>query len=326
MKKLLILFLLTLNLFAQTIAHTIPKALEKKLCDQLANNTNRCDNGSTINYHSHLNLNNGKLLVFVYLNEHAVKIYNRPDAVIPIVIDQEGRWISTIGENIISEDIQSIHQDPHGNIWVRTMWHIEGVYPAYYHSREGINWKQTVLPKDRNVDCCFEYVDKPIFLFNSITLTFRNTDNTKVKSWTANYNSAMSNNPIWQPLDKVLQSNIQNIPDNRWKISKSSNKITFLNSFNNKKNFLRLKDNTKKTRYYIQVGAYTQMSSVQKVKKALNKLPYANHIEEGKKYKKLLIGEFTTAKKAKAVLKKLKKDYPKEKVIQKAFVLKSKSY
>ncbi|CAA6824864.1 MAG: Unknown protein [uncultured Sulfurovum sp.] len=324
MKILVILFLLNLSLFAQNLIHTIPSALQKKLCGQLANDSNRCDNGSTLTYHTHSNLNNGNLLIFLYLNNHTTTSYNRPHAVIPVIVDRLGRWLSTVGENIIAEDIIAIHHDPHGNIWVQTQWQIEGVYPAYYHSPNGLNWKQTILPKNRNVDCCFEFVDKPTFLYDSITLTFKNIENKNIKSWTANYHSAMSNNPIWQPIVHVPNSSIENITDQSWRVSQTHNRITFLNIYSNKKIFLPIKFQNNKSIYKIQVGAYTQMHTAQKAKRTLQNLAYFTQIVQDKKYSKLFIGEFNTLQKAKAVLSKLKREYPSNKSIQNAFVLKSK--
>ena len=323
MKKLLILLLLSYALFAQNIAQTIPPALKQKLCDQLANNANRCDNGSTLNYFTHKNLKNGNLLLFLYLNEHMPKMYNRPDAVTPVLVNKQGLWLSTVGENIINEDILSIHQDPHENIWVRAQWHIEGVYPSYFHSKNGINWKQTVLPKNRDVDCCFEFVDKPIFLYDSITLTFQS--DTVKKSWTANYNSAMSSTPLWQAVAKAPSSSIETIGNESWKMTKTNSNVSFLNIHSNKKIFLSLKNKTNTKIYKIQVGAYLKKSSALKVQKSLQNIPYYKNIVKGKKYTRLFIGEFYTAQKAKAVLKNLQKTYPYNNEIQNAFVLKSKS-
>ena len=325
MKRLIILLLLNYSLFAQSITQTIPLALQKNLCDKLANNSNRCENGSTLDYYTHAKLKDNKLLIFVYLNEHVKKMYPRSEGTIPVVVDQYGRWISTVGENIISEDIKSIHQDPHGGIWVRALWQIEGVSPAYYHSTNGLKWKRTVLPKNREVDCCFETVDEPIFLFNTLTLTFKNLEGKNVKSWAATYKSAMSNNPVWQPLIKVPSSSISNIDDSNWKVSKTKNKIIFFNNYSNKKIHLKLEEKANEKIYHIQLGAYTKESSAKKVQKSFKNLPYPSQILKSKKYHKLFIGEFTSAKKAKFILSKLKREHPKNKTIQKAFVLRSKA-
>lgn len=327
MKKLLVLLLLSYtfssSLLAKSLAQTIPLALQQKLCDQLANNENRCDNGSTLTYYTHSNLNNGNLLLFIYLNNHTAKMFKKPEAVIPVVVDQLGRWISTVGENIITEDIQSINQDPHGNIWVRAEGQIEGAHPAFYHSRNGLSWKQTVLPENRNIDCCFEYVNKPIFLYDSITLTFRNAGGTRVRSWSTDYESAMSNTPFWQPVSNVPSSSIDTLPNPSWKSSKTKSKITFLNIYSNKSIYLPLKYESNKKVYQIQVGAYATKSAAKKAQKSLLNIPYFSQIVKSKKYEKLLIGKFTTFKKAKTVLAKLKREHPKNKAIQRGFVLKS---
>jgi len=322
MKKLLILLLLNLTLFAQTPSHNIPAALEKKLCGQLANNDNRCENGSTLTYVTHAKLNDDKLLLFVYLNDHHQKI-NDPKSSIAIVIDKYGRWISTVGNNIIGENIKSIHQDPHGHIWIRTLWETEGLSPAFYHSNNGLKWQQTLLPKNRNIDCCFETVDVPIFLYNSITLTFRNLENTKVKSWTANYRSAMSNNPLWQPIIKVPSSGIEIIQENSWKMTKSKRQITFYNPNSKKKIFLPLQSKHRTKIYQIQIAAFSKNSSIQKVNASFKDFPYKLETIKGKKYLKVVIGRFTRHQKAKALLVKLKKEYPKNRNIQNAFILTS---
>ena len=324
MKKLIILLLLSHILFAQNIIHTIPLPLQKKLCDQLAHNSNRCENGSTIEYFKHAKLTNGNLLLFVYLNEHSTTNIAKPINSTLVVVDHLGRWISTVGENIISEEIKSIHQDPHGGIWIRTLWQIEGVSPAYYHSVNGLRWKRTVLPKNRNVDCCFESVDAPTFLYNTITLTFRDLDNKTVKSWAANYKSAMSNQPIWQPIIKVPISNIVSLENLTWEAQKTNGKMTFFNTQTNQKVYLNRQSTQKEKSHKIQVGAYAKESSAHKVQKALGTIYHPIYTEQSEKYTKLFIGKFNTLKKAKFILTKLRRENPNNKTLQKAFILTSK--
>ena len=162
MKKVILLLLLSSPLFGKNMVDTIPLHLQQQLCTQLAQNSNRCENGSTLDYYKHFVLKNDQLLLFVYLNEHVLS-YGQTNNTIPLQIDNLGHWTLSQGENTISEDIESIHQDQHNNIWVRAMWHSEGVYPALYHSADAISWKRTLLPKNRGVDCCFESIDPPLF-------------------------------------------------------------------------------------------------------------------------------------------------------------------
>jgi len=327
MKKLTILLLLTFSLFAKERAFTIPVQLQLKLCEQLAQNTNRCENGSTLDYYKHLVLSDDRLLIFLYLNEHT-KSYKPTSTAIPVVVNSIGEWRATFGENSISEDIESLHQDPHNNIWVRAIWHLEGLFPALYHSPDAIHWKRTRLPENRDVDCCFESIDEPIFLWNTVQLTFRNLDNTKIKSWATTYKSAMSNTPIWQPVPNSPAMQKEPIDEGNWKVNTSSKEISFSNNLSKLKIVLPTGEKRSKKFYHIQVGAFSKMSSAKIVMKSLKNMPYIPFtkvvVVNGKKYIKLLIGEFTSKRKAKFILNKIKKEHQNNVNIQKAFILTSK--
>jgi hypothetical protein len=325
MKKMLVLILLNSTLFAQTIPSSIPLALQKKLCDQLANGSNRCDNGSTLSYYKHAKLEGERLLIFISLNEHTAHPNPHLHSAIPVMVDARGRWISTVGENSISETIDSIHEDPKGNVWVKSQWQIEGVHPAFYHSTDGLKWKRTILPSNRDVDCCFEEADEPRFLHNSIALTFRDLNGKIEKTWLASYQSAMSNHPIWQPLTHIPLNTIEMLPNNHWQVTNHQDVISFFNTYSKKRVSLTINNKRDKKHYKIQLGAYQKMASAKMVKNSLNYLDYGLEIVQGKKYVKLYMESFTSYQKANFILKKLKRQYPKNKTIQKAFILTSKA-
>ena len=134
----------------------------------------------------------------------------------------------------------------------------------------------------------------------------------------------MSSTPLWQAVAKVPSSSIETIDNENWKMTKTNSNVSFLNIHSNKKIFLSLKSKTNTKTYRIQVGAYLKKSSALKVQKSLQNIPYYKSILKGKKYTRLFVGEFTTAQKAKTVLKNLQKIYPHNKEIQNAFVKKSK--
>ena len=327
MKKFTIILLLTYSLFAKDLAFTIPVQLQLKLCEQLAQNTNRCENGSTIDYYKHLVLSDDQLLIFVYLNEHA-RSYGQTNSAIPILVNRIGEWRATQGENSISEDIESLHQDPHNNIWVRAIWHVEGVYPALYHSQDAIHWKRTRLPENREVDCCFESIDVPSFQWNTLKLTFRDLDNKRVKSWETTYNSAMSNNPNWHPVSNIPVKSLEKRSKGNWEVTKSKTTISFLNTRSKYKIVLPVSEKDNQKLYHVQIGAYAKMSSAKIVMNSLEEMPYEPFIKtttvNGRKYIKLLIGSFTSKKKARFILSKIKKEHQNNKSIQKAFILTSK--
>lgn len=325
MKRLLILILLNTTLFAQTLPSSIPLPLQKKLCDQLANGSNRCDNGSTLSYYKHAKLEGERLLLFIYLNEHTLHPNPHLYSAVPVMVDARGRWISTVGENSISETIDSIHEDPKGNVWVKAQWQIEGVHPAFYHSADGLKWKRTILPSNRDVDCCFEEADVPRFLHNAIALTFRDFNGKVEKTWIASYQSAMSNHPIWQPLTQIPLHTIEMLPNNHWQVTNHKEMMRFFNTYSKTRISLPIKNETPKKQYKIQLGAYHKMDSAKTVKNQLSNMDYHLDIVKEKKYFKLYVEAFTTYQKANFILKKLKRQYPKSKTIQKAFILTSKT-
>lgn len=328
MKKLIILLLLTYTTMAQETLLTLPVQLKTKLCKLLAQNTNRCENGSTIDYYKHLTLSNDKLLVFVTLNEHSLS-FGETNPAVPLLVNNIGQWELSQGDNSINEDIESIHEDPHGNIWVRAMWHSEGVYPALYHSSDAIHWKHTILPKNRDVDCCFETVDVPIFKENTIKLTFRDLENKRVKSWLSSYKSAMSSKPKWKPIqNSSISVSLEKHSPSNWKITQNSTHITFLNERSKYTFFLPLSENKHKHLYHVQVGAFLKMSSAKIVIDSLKNMPYTPYLKtslvKGRQFIKLLIGDFTSKRKAKFILNKLKKEHQNNPMFQKAFIFSSK--
>ena len=327
MKKLLLFLLLSYTLFAKSPFYPIPVTLQSALCEKLAQESNRCDNGSTIDYYRHFQLANGNLLVFVYLNEHTISSQKNRGAV-PLLVNSLGQWIIGVGEDIITEDIESIHQDPLQNIWVRAIWQMEGVSPALYHSHDAIHWKRTILPENREVNCCFETMDKPSFQLDTIKLTFRDLDNKVVKSWATRYQSAMSSNPQWHEVPTQGESTIESYIEQNWLINESKNYITFKNLHSKYQFSLPLAENNINKLYHIQLGAFKTKSSLDIVKRKLNNLPYPLFTKEmrvgEKNYIKLLMGNFTSLKKAKFILSKIKKEHLNNKTIQEAFILSTK--
>ena len=329
MRKLLLFLLLSYSIFAKLPVHPIPTALQSALCEKLAQDSNRCDNGSTIDYYRHFQLDNGDLLLFVYLNEHAIKMVGHSHSAVPLLVNSLGQWIIGEGEDIISEDIESIHQDPKQNIWVRALWQIEGVSPALYHSSDAIHWKRTILPQNREVNCCFETMDKPNFQLDTIQLTFRDLDNKVVKSWVTSYQSAMSSQPQWYevPTTDTLPTLETYIAPN-WTIEESKKHIIFKNINSPYQFSLPLAENNISKLYHIQIGAFKTNYLANVALKKLDNLPYPLFIKnmkvKGKSYVKLLMGDFTSLKKAKFILNKIKKEHLNSKSVQKAFILSTK--
>jgi len=226
MKNFIFILAMTYSLFATPI-FSIPDVMKKEFCQQLAYDTNCCDKNATLDYAGHFMMKSGDLLLFMRLNEHDTEAPLYPTSTLFLMVDKNGKFIKTKGENNVSEVIESVHQDSNGEIWIVAHWQIEGVYPIVLHSHDGSVWKAILLPENRKVNCCFERLDKLCFQENSIALTFTDLDNEVVKSWKSTYQSAISSNPTWESVVTVPTNCLKETNSTAWSIKKSENTITF---------------------------------------------------------------------------------------------------
>lgn len=75
----------------------------------------------------------------------------------------------------------------------------EATTPELFHSKDGIVWKNAILPENRDIDCCFEWLTDIYFNKDSIYLTFAGIDDENKKSWCSNvFTVAIANNPVWE--------------------------------------------------------------------------------------------------------------------------------
>ena len=181
---------------------------------------------------------------------------------------------------------------------------------------------------NREVDCCFETVEPPIFQTSTITLTFKSLDNKRTKSWVASYESAMSDNPVWQNIPVIFSQTLETPTQGNWFIVQNKKNITFTNQLTKYSFALPLPEKSVKKLYHIQLGAFKTEKSSRVVENRLNYLPYPTYTivatVKGKRYHKLLMGDFTSYHKAKFILNKIKKEHPKEVNVQKAFIFSTK--
>ncbi|MCH9741283.1 MAG: SPOR domain-containing protein [Epsilonproteobacteria bacterium] len=323
------IFFLTLT-YTLLATSSVPTSIQQHLCKALAKGDNRCENGSVLQYSVHHIMQNDNILFFIYLAPIGSK-GNFPVTKKALMVDKKGKWYQTTGENSIRQDIETLSQSPNGTLWVRSHWQSEGVYPAFYHSSDGTRWKRTALPKDREVDCCFERVKKPCFQEKHITLTFKNMKNLSekeiTKSWRSTYTSAESNQPIWKPTTNTPKGCTAPLTNNSWKIEKKYETISFTHKKTKTKITLPYTPDKPTYSYHIQVGAFKYQKSLNSVRNLLNKISHDHQLirkevkVNNQTYTKLLIGNYYSEQKAKTVLKKLQKEYPNNQYIQKAFVI-----
>lgn len=328
MKNLLLFITLSLTVWASS---SIPNSIQKKLCKTLNSGENSCHNGSVIQYRRHYIMENGDLILFLYLDPQTTHRYASDPIVKKIfLIDKHGKWHETQGDNSIDTSIDAISQSPNGTLWMLTHWYSEGVYPILYHSENGKKWKRTLLPLNRNIDCCFEFLRKPCLQSKHIVLTFTNTEGDIEKSWKTPYASLIENKPLWKQIHTSPKGCFCSpVTNSIWQTIVDYDTITFIHKDTEAKVTLPntpWKLHQLRRTYHIQIGAFKHINSLNKVRNRLN--PLSHDYEFVRKevtinnetYTKLLIGKYTSKHKAKTILQKLRKMYPNNTYIQKAYV------
>lgn len=136
-------------------------------------------------------LNNGKLLLLIGLPDY----FCNASSFMPVTIDKQGHW----NAGAVQESYPSVLlTDARQELWLVSHWEIEAVYPLLHHSIDGINWQEINLPKERKIDCCFQYIKQVCINDSHIRLKFTGLEDTPVEYWTTSLNDSLKSAPDWK--------------------------------------------------------------------------------------------------------------------------------
>jgi len=305
----------------------IPENIKIELCKKL-NDGAVCDIENQLNYSDYFKQDDNTLLLFFNIYSKN-SMYPYGYEYIPLILDRDKKF-QIVDSMVGYGEIQETKKDPFGGLWLRTLWMIEGVSPSLYNSKDGREWKKIDLPENREVNSAFE--DLNICLQeNDIVLTFHDLDNRVSKSWKSSYVDAIGEEPDWQILEQ--NPNFENCYRERvgvsgWRLQEdTANRDIF---FIHKEQNLTLKINKTWTpsqkRYSIQLGVFSNRSSIDKIKKMEGfskfKINIRNLKRGDKTQYKLFLDSFESRKEAQEILKSLKESYQENKILQGAFVTK----
>ena len=317
MKTLLSLLLLSTLLLA------LPSSIEKQLCKELIDDKydkdNRCENGSTVELHRYAYLDNDKTLAIFYLYAHEEwgNEYLANQIKVPVIIDSMGRWSIAKTDDKYLGIVRRVEEDFNHRLWLVYSNGIESMSCSLMYSRwGGKKWKRVKLPKRDTIPSYSEEIEELCFEKMNLIVTFKEAGGDTKEFWRVPYRSVESEKPQWK---KIMHQSRECInptpPKNHWLSDKSKKKL-----FSYKK----------AESYFIQIGAFEKLSSVEIVENKLKKLEhfffyrYAEFIN-GKRYTKLFLSHsYMDKSEIKAYLKTLKKRYPQSQTIQNAFVVKAK--
>jgi hypothetical protein len=116
---------------------------------------------------------------------------------LPVAVDDQGQWQTgaiTPGEPSL------MVVGPDKALWLVAQWQIEGTFPALYRSLNGVDWQEIKLPENRDVDCCFERLDRICFHQGSIRLKFASAVTAKTACWEAGVEGLAGSGPVWRQI------------------------------------------------------------------------------------------------------------------------------
>ncbi len=172
--------------------YTMPAALVNRLkAETEQRQRGECEQKQREFGSNHFYALNGKLLLLIALPDY----FCNASSFMPVTIDKQGHWdAGAVLENYPT----FLLTDSSQQLWLASHWEIEGVYPVLQRSIDGINWQEISLPKERKIDCCFQYL-KQVCLNNSqIQLKFTGLDDTPVEYWATSVSNSLKPSPDWK--------------------------------------------------------------------------------------------------------------------------------
>lgn len=138
---------------------------------------------------------------YALTNDHLLLLIGLPDyfcnasSFMPVVINRLGNW----NAGAVFESYPSfLLTDNKRQLWLISHWEIEGVYPLLHHSLDGVHWQEISLPKERKIDCCFQYLKQVCLSESQIQLKFTGMDDTPVEYWQTTVSDSLKAAPNWQ--------------------------------------------------------------------------------------------------------------------------------
>ena len=323
---LIIPLLFTQLIYAESKNITVPKNIQTKLCQKFLKES--CTPRKALAFNNTFKLNNNKFLLFSHI-EKSDSLYSHGYKNIPLIVDEKNNW--QIINHHIEAEIQNVLRDPHGGIWIHSLWMIEGVSPLLYYSKDGDKWQQITLPRDENNYGIFEDLEI-CFQQDSLQLRFNNLDNTEeTKIWESTYQLSLDKKPLWNKVTKkTTKKNCSKASkiNNRWILSKDThNKSTFTIT-NTDTIHKPIISNKQPIHFSLQLGTFKEKSSINKLYTQMenieNTIIQRKFIVEGKTLYKAFIGDFTSHNNAKETLSILRKKHPNNSILKNAFITKLK--
>jgi hypothetical protein len=147
-------------------------------------------------------LADGRLLILVGIPDYLCA----SNSFMPVTVDDKGRWLAGA---ILPGAPSWIIPGPDNGLWLAAQWQVEGTFPALYRSLDGVDWQEIKLPENRDVDCCFEKLERICFRRNAVRLEFASAATGKTAFWEAAVDVIAGTSPAWRRIGAARGDNAE---------------------------------------------------------------------------------------------------------------------
>lgn len=206
----------------ETRVYKMPETLLQKLKTETGQRQRgECEQKKRELFSSHFYALDNKLLLLIDLPDY----FCNSGSFIPVTVDSQGHWEAG---NVIESLPTELLTDTAHQLWLVSHWEIEAVVPLLHHSIDGVHWQEISLPKERKIDCCFEYIKQICINASQIQLKFTGLDDSPVEYWRTTVNDSLKATPVWQKLPPQQLNNQQQcqstpLSNGDWKRKPSAN-------------------------------------------------------------------------------------------------------
>lgn len=138
-------------------------------------------------------LADGRLLILLGIPDYLCAA----NSFMPVTVDDRGHWRAGA---IMPGEPSLTAVGPDKALWLAAQWQAEGTYPALYRSLNGVDWQEIKLPENRDVDCCFERLERICFQQGRLRLKFASAVTGKTACWETEVERLAGPGPVWKPI------------------------------------------------------------------------------------------------------------------------------
>lgn len=176
----------------QERVYSMPSSILQNIKQAVQDSDFSCEKKTFFSRHF-FELADGRLLILIGIPDYLCA----SNSFLPVAVDDQGQWQTgaiTPGEPSL------MVVGPDKTLWLVAQWQIEGTFPALYRSLNGVDWQEIKLPENRNVDCCFERLDRICFHLGIIRLKFASAVTGKTACWETEVSEIAGIGPVWKQI------------------------------------------------------------------------------------------------------------------------------